>query len=110
MVGAGLERSKEYFVVGDIIFEVGILYQEDITRCVIKTIADRMTFAARDIFKDDFDMGQRFIAQDNRSRAIGGVALDDDNLDLPALDFFSGGRVEGGLGRRLFVKDWDDDR
>ena len=69
-----------------------------------------MTFAARDIFKDDFDMGQRFIAQDNRSRAIGGVALDDDNLDLPALDFFSGDRVEGGLGRRLFVKDWDDDR
>ncbi len=94
------QRLQQLDVVARVIFEVGVLNDNDVARGVFKAGAQGGALAAILLVKDNLQIGLRIghPFTQNVTRAIGGAVVDDDNLafnsNWPAEDRVVAGRVD----------------
>ena len=70
-VGAGAQGGEQGFIVARIVFQVGILDQNDVAGDVLETMADRMPLAPGPLLQHDLHMGKMRKAEHNFAAAIG---------------------------------------
>ena len=107
---AGGEREEKFLVVVEGVFEIRVLNEDEFTGGAGKRVADGVAFAARFILEEERNPGLGAVGLDDRAGAIGGVAFDEDELEVPAGDRFGHNGVEGGAERRGFVENGHDHR
>ena len=82
----GLEGREQGLVVGDVVFEIGILYEHEVAVRFGEPCSHGVSFASRSFFKDERDPGVMLITDSKLPGPVVGVAFDDNNLDLNARD------------------------
>lgn len=105
----GDEGREEFFVIVQGIFQVGVLNENNVACGSSQTGSDAVPFALRTVFVDDAKAGAIFEGSDDLARAVGGIALDNDNLQLDAGNAFCGKLVKDEMNRVSLVEDGDDD-
>ena len=106
---AGGEGREQDVVVVEVVFEVGVLDEDDIAGGVGEAGADGVTFAAGTVFEDEFDPRVGVVGLDDGAGAVGRITLDHNNLEGPTRDGFREDGVEGLAYGRGLVVDRDDD-
>ena len=106
---AGGEGREQGVVVVEVVFEVGVLDENDVAGGVREAGADGVTFAAGPVFEDECDARVGGVGLDDRACAVGRIALDHNDLEGPTGDGFREDGVEGLAYGRGLVVDRDDD-
>ncbi len=107
---AGGEGREEFFVVVKIVFEIGVLDEDKIAGRAGERGADGVALAARFIFEQERDARVAAVSLDDGARAVGGIAFDENEFDLPAGDEFGDDGVQRGTDRRGLIENGYDDR
>jgi hypothetical protein len=105
----GDEGREEFFVIVQGLFQIGVLNENNVASGGCQAGPDTVPFALRTVFVDDVKARAIFEGLDDLARAVGGIALDNDNLQLDAGNAFCGKLVEDEMDRVSLVKDGNDD-
>ena len=109
------DRPDQVRVIADVVFEVGVLNEQDVAGGCREAITDCMSLASGFVLEDQPDTRGALIRvlrhefRDDLARAVGGVALDDDEF-LRLLQRLRPHSLEKRRYRARLVVDGDDDR
>ena len=106
---AGGEGREKFLVVVEIVFEVGVLNQNEVAGGAGEGGTDGVAFAAGFIFQKERYAWMAAVGLDDGAGAVGGITFEKNQFDLPAGDGFGDDGVERGAERRSLIENGDDD-
>src|SRR5687768_13147571 len=75
-------RLKEFWILGRVVFQIGVLYKNHVTGGLLKASADCRTLSAILIVKNDSHLGQSSELLQNRAGSICRAIVDDDDFKI----------------------------
>ena len=107
---ARAQRLEQALVVVEVVLEVGVLDQDEVAGRVRQAGAHGVALAARAILVDHAHAGPALDLAHLVARAVGRVALDDDDLDLDAGNLLRQAAARSRRKRAPLVEHRHDDR
>src|SRR6185369_17191064 len=103
------QRFEQCIVILEIVFQVRILNQDEVSSRILKSSPHRMALAARLVFEDDFYSRMPLISSCNLMRSVGRIAFDNNDFDIQIGQLLFQKQLHQRLKRRSFVVSRQDD-
>ena len=104
------DRSQQVWIIRRIVFEVGILNENDVARGVFESRAEGRTLAAVDGMRNDFDPAHLLKFPEDVAGAVGGGVVHENDFIFQAAGIRSADAAKNLLDRVGLIEDGNQDR